>query len=190
MSEQQWTFLSDSANIDRAKEYDTLITAFEDNGEQRRRKNLNQRRTFKLRYEQVLKDQVKDMEEFFDQMFGRFDNFLFETEADSPLHKAEIISTALGSTSTFDLFEKNIIALTETIFLDGVAQVRDTDYAINNSTGVITYLTGDPAGTTLSAGTYRFRHRVRFDSDSFEAISLFREKVFSVNVTFKQEVGC
>ena len=126
------------------------------------------------------------MPDIYKARFGAFDDFLFEHKADSPIHAAEIVAIppTLGTTNMFSLDNANIIDDTQTISLDGVAQVEGVDYNIVNATGAITWIGGDPSGLTLQADTYRFRHRVRFSDDGFEQTSIYRSDAFGINVSF------
>ena len=189
MSELEWNFLTDSNNTSPSTQFKTLISTFEDGAEQRRRKTVGSRKAFELAYEIVTKDQYKDMEDFFNARFGAFDNFLFEHLADSPIHKSEILGTALtGITSAFFFINQNMKTGTEVIKLDGVLQTNPGDYTMNYKKGRADF-GASPSGTTLEATTYKFCHRVRFQGDGFKAESIYRSDAFRIRTSFITEVG-
>lgn len=85
MSQEIWNFLIESADISESSNFNTLISQFEDGAEQRRRKTITGNRGFELQYGIVTATQAKEMQEFFLDRYGSFDNFWFMNPKDNPV---------------------------------------------------------------------------------------------------------
>ncbi|HEX76957.1 MAG TPA: DUF2460 domain-containing protein [Dehalococcoidia bacterium] len=59
-----------------------------------------------------------------------------------------------GTTTAFTLSYRPVMPKSETVTVDGVSQTRDTDYTIDNRTGVITFATAPPLGTDNISVSY------------------------------------
>ncbi len=185
MSTEIWNFLPSSVNVSPSTKFTTLISAFEDGAEQRRRKVQNERNAFELNYGVLTKEQYKSMQDFYIARSGAFDNFLFEHLADSP-NVNQFLGAAAGNTY---LLDGPSVPLSEIISVDSVVQTRGVDYTIDDGTGTITFGVGLPAGTTVQANTYQFYWVVRFGDDILRADSIFRSDVFSLKVGLIQDPG-
>jgi hypothetical protein len=62
----------------------------------------------------------------------------------------ENVGTGDGSTTTFYLDNTPVKPLSETVYVDGQAQTRDTDYTIDYDTGAITFTTAPASGATIT----------------------------------------
>lgn len=109
---------------------------------------------------------------FFNQRQGRFDSFLYSDPTDNSV-TAEQFGTGNGSQKTFQLirnwggFIENVVNVNvfATCFVNGVAVTYGTDYTVDNSTGLLTFVVAPAAGAVLTwTGTYYWR--VRFDQDT------------------------
>jgi len=58
----------------------------------------------------------------------------------------EAVGTGDGTTTVFTLANAPVEVESETVYVDGVAQTRGTDYSINYETGDITFVTAPPSG--------------------------------------------
>lgn len=67
----------------------------------------------------------------------------------------EAVGTGDAQADEFPLENNNLIRNSETIYLDGTAQTRDTNYNINFRTGVITFLSTPGDGVAITA-TYKY----------------------------------
>jgi len=72
-----------------------------------------------------------------------------------PITAASIVGEAVGigdgTTTVFSLAQKPVEVDSETVYIDGVAQTKATDYSINYETGEITFVTAPASGTTITA---------------------------------------
>jgi len=64
---------------------------------------------------------------------------------------AEAVGTGDGTTTDFTLANAPVEVDSEVVYVDGVAQTRDTDYSINYETGVISFVTAPPSGAAITA---------------------------------------
>lgn len=189
MSVLIWDFVPDTADVDPTTQFRTLVSAFEDGSEQRRKKWSTPKKSFALSYKTIDREQRKDMDDFFRARFGRFDNFYYEHDGDSPILNQEILGTGDGSTTLFQLDSFPVVPLSETIDLNGVPQTRVTDYAINDTTGAITFVSPPGGGVVVSTDVYRFFYIVRFSEDGFTPQSLYRSRAFSIKIGFVTDPG-
>ena len=63
----------------------------------------------------------------------------------------EVVGVGTPGKKVFHLDNAPVTASSETIYVDGVAQVRDTDYTINNSSGKITFTVAPPDNASITA---------------------------------------
>ena len=68
-----------------------------------------------------------------------------------PKVTGETVGTGDGTTTTFYLADPPVLWHSETIYVDGVAQTRDTDYTIDYETGEITFATAPASGASITA---------------------------------------
>ena len=74
------------------------------------------------------------------------------TRDPSPLPiTGESVGTGDGTTKTFTLANPPVRYHSETIYIDGSAQTRDTDYTINYDTGEITFTSPPASGASITA---------------------------------------
>jgi len=70
----------------------------------------------------------------------------------------ENVGTGDGSTTEFPLTYSSVLENSETIYVDGTEQTRNTDYTINYETGVITFTSALANGASITADyTRRFK---------------------------------
>jgi len=77
----------------------------------------------------------------------------------------ENVGTGGASETEFTLNNPNVVDDSEVIYLDGIAKTRDTDYTINNNTGVITFITAPTTGVVITAKYKYFPDTVDLDND-------------------------
>jgi len=63
----------------------------------------------------------------------------------------ENVGTGDGNTKTFYLDNPPVVRDSETIYVDGVSQTKDTDYTIDYLTGKITFTSAPPDGASITA---------------------------------------
>lgn len=69
-----------------------------------------------------------------------------------PVYSAgETVGTGNGVLTTFTLSNIPILADSQSVFLDGVLKTETTDYTINDTTGVITFLVAPANGVVVTA---------------------------------------
>jgi uncharacterized protein (TIGR02217 family) len=76
----------------------------------------------------------------------------------------EALGTGDGSNKVFTLDYPPIVPKSETIYLNGVSQARNTDYTIDNGTGIITFATAPSSGVAVTADYWNGVTQVR-DTD-------------------------
>lgn len=74
----------------------------------------------------------------------------------------EDVGTGDGSENEFTLYHTYPTSGTLLVYVDGVLKTETTDYTVNYTTGVITFLT-PPASSKAVTATYRFRRLAIFD---------------------------
>ncbi|MFV2093149.1 MAG: TIGR02217 family protein, partial [Hyphomicrobiales bacterium] len=126
--------------------------------------------------------------EFFEARLGRLHGFRWKDRADfrsgPPQAAVSAQDCALGTgdatTTTFQLVKtyssgsqvyartiKKPVAGTVMVALDGVAQSETTDFSVDITTGIITFVTAPGSGVAVTAG-FEFDTPVRFDSDRLD----------------------
>lgn len=63
----------------------------------------------------------------------------------------ENVGTGDGTTTTFTLDYPPVLYHSETIYIDGAAKTRDTDYTIDYETGEITFTSAPASGASITA---------------------------------------
>ena len=66
---------------------------------------------------------------------------------------AEAVGTGDGDATVFTLANNPVLTNSETVYLDGASQTRDTDYTINFDTGAITFTAAPGAGVAVTPQT-------------------------------------
>lgn len=113
---------------------------------------------------------LKDWEDYATSPSGTTHN-----PSDSAVSNTDVtIGTGDGSTTQFQLFKRYVddvnttnrtiehpVESTVTVAVDGVAQVRDTDYSVNDTTGIITFGTAPGDTLAITAG-FEFDVEARF----------------------------
>jgi len=79
----------------------------------------------------------------------------------------ENVGTGDGSTTEFSLAYSPVLENSETIYVDGTEQTRNTDYTINYETGVITFTSAPTNGASITADyTRRFKSTINGGIDA------------------------
>ncbi|HHK75246.1 MAG TPA: TIGR02217 family protein [Rhizobiales bacterium] len=168
----------------------TEIVALASGYEQRNARWADSRRRYNAGYGVKSLDQIHEIIAFFEERMGRLHGFRWKDGGDhkscppgqSPASDDQGLGTGDASTASFQLIKtygagltswtRNItkpVSGTVKLAVSGVAQNPGTDFTIDETTGVITFLPGHiPAsGATVSAG-FEFDVPVRFDTDFLE----------------------
>lgn len=77
----------------------------------------------------------------------------------------ESVGTGNGSTANFNLDNDNIVDDSETVYVANVAKTQGIDYTINNSSGVITFLSIPANGTAINANYKYFSDITNISND-------------------------
>ena len=125
---------------------------------------------------------------FFEARLGRLHGFRWKDRADfkSVAPQATVdaqdcaLGTGDGTTTAFQLVKtyssgsqtyartiKKPVAGTLKVALDGTGQTETTDFNVDNTTGIISFVTAPGAGVAVTAG-FEFDVPVRFDSDRLD----------------------
>lgn len=79
-----------------------------------------------------------------------------------------------GETEEYDEDKKKIVPsaiFPPVVKVDGVAKVEDTDYTLDDETGIVDFtLMGAPGAGKIITANYQFYFEVRFDSDTYDDI--------------------
>jgi uncharacterized protein (TIGR02217 family) len=94
---------------------------------------------------------------FYNQRQGQFDSFLFSAPDDNSV-TAEPFGTGTGSQTVFQLkrsfggFSESVVNVNvfATLFVNGVAKTYGTDYTVDNTTGLVTFVSAPAAAAALT----------------------------------------
>ncbi|MHA1545995.1 MAG: phage distal tail protein, Rcc01695 family [Alphaproteobacteria bacterium] len=125
---------------------------------------------------------------FFEARLGRLHGFRWKDRADfkslapqGPVGDQDgALGTGDGSTTAFQLVKtyssgaqsyartiKKPVAGTVKVALDGAGQTETTDFTVDSTTGIVTFVAAPGAGVAVTAG-FEFDVPVRFDSDQLD----------------------
>jgi len=141
------------------------------------------KRHWSLPYNNLTGDEIAKLVELFNRAKGRYLSFLFEDPEDSECDFTECSITAIAAQTDFQLIKTYYPGEAEswdedkkdiqpgticqpTVKIDGVVQVEDTDYTLDDTTGIVIFSGAPGAGAVITAH-YRFYFRVRFDIDAY-----------------------
>lgn len=168
--------------------FKTLISAFNDEGEEkRRRKWLYPKRDITLSYQYLSRANARILWSFYVARHGSWDAFnFFLNYLDT--YEGEYIGTGDGSTVLFNLPSKN--ASSYTIYVNQVVQTVDVDYVFGTGTGAdgadkVTFTTGPGRGYYISydfTGVMKVRCRFMEDTMSLEQMW---NKFIGIGVTLR-----
>ena len=179
-----------SRNAQGGPERRTDVVTLGSGFEERNSRWADSRRAFNAGYGVKSVDDLHAVITFFEERRGRLHSFRWRDHSDwkscapsaKPSQLDSVIGTGDGVIATFQLKKtygsafapwariiKKPVAGTVKIAVAGAARVLGTDYAVDVSTGIVTFLAGHiPAvGQSVTAG-FEFDVPVRFDSDKLE----------------------
>lgn len=120
--------------------------------------------------------------DFFNQINGGYDTFLFDDETDDAVSEQEF-GIGDGATLSFQLvrqlvsggFVETLQAInTVTTVFDNGTPVSGSDYSVNHSTGLLTFVVAPITGHILTwTGTFYFRVRFAEDMLNFDRFMYF-----------------
>lgn len=177
--------LSADNNLNIEPEFLTLVSESESGREQRRSKWDTPLHSYLLNFKNITAGEFTSLYNFFIDRRGQYEYFLWENKDESPITKfnrpKEEVTADYQQEDTLSLAHAPVVALSETIYDDDTPLVRDTDYLIDNNTGLITWLIKPASGSIITAD-YRFYRNVRFEEDKIP----FKRTAFGVyNVQVK-----
>ena len=158
----------------------TLVTPFESGKEQRRAKWAKPIRTFDLIYNGRTHTRMQELWTFYKDRQGAYDTFYFENTNDSPISLSgdEAIGTGDGVTASFSLSRFPVKSGDCDIEVDGVSKTEVTDYAVNYTTGVATFVSAPSSGDSIVAKEYNFYYICRFAEDNMSR-ELFSYRLYN-----------
>jgi uncharacterized protein (TIGR02217 family) len=158
--------------------------------EERNQRWADSRRRYDAGYGLKSLDDLDIVIAFFEEQRGRLHGFRWKDHADfkscapagTPVATDQIIGTGDGATTDFQLTKlygssyapwtreiKKPVAGTLLVAVDGVAQINSADYAVDPTTGIITFLPGAiPGPAAIITAGFEFDVPVRFDTDRLE----------------------
>ena len=179
-----------SRNAQGGPERRTDVVTLGSGFEERNSRWADSRRAFNAGYGVKSVDDLHAVIAFFEERRGRLHSFRWRDHSDwkscapsaTPSQLDSAIGTGDGVIATFQLKKtygsafapwtriiKKPVAGTVKIAVAGAARVLGTDYAVDVSTGIVTFLAGHipSTGQSVTAG-FEFDVPVRFDSDKLE----------------------
>ena len=140
-------------------------------------------RHWSLPYNNLISNEITKLVELFNRAKGRYLTFLFEDPKDYECDFNACSITAIAAQTNFQLIKtyypgedeswnedkKDILPgtiCTPTIKINGVTKIEDTDYTLDDTTGIVIFGAAPGAGAVITAH-YRFYFRVRFDIDAY-----------------------
>jgi hypothetical protein len=82
----------------------------------------------------------------------------------------ESVGTGDAIVASFSLDNDNIVDDSETVYVSNVAKTQGVDYTINNSSGVITFLSVPAAGATITANYKYFSDNANISNDDITSM--------------------
>jgi uncharacterized protein (TIGR02217 family) len=179
-----------SRNAQGGPERRTDVVILGSGFEERNSRWADSRRTYNAGYGVKSLDDLHAVIGFFEERRGRLHGFRWRDHADwkscapggVPSRLDSVIGTGTGTTATFQLTKtyggafapwvraiKKPVTGTVLVAVAGAARTLGTDFAVDPSTGLITFLAGHipAAGQSITAG-FEFDVPVRFDTDRLE----------------------
>lgn len=158
--------------------------------EERNSRWANSRRSYNAGYGVTTLEALHAVIAFFEERRGRLHGFRWRDHADwkscgpegTPTQLDQAIGTGNGSTANFQLRKtygssfapwtrdiKKPVAGTVKVAVAGIAKTLGSQFTVNTTTGVVTFLAGNVplAGQQVTAG-FEFDVPVRFDTDKLE----------------------
>ena len=167
--------------------YKTLISTTNGGGEQRRARWEHPIRYYTLPLKNKNLSDLQKLQQFFRDMKGRYDKFLFFDDTSDTLQTigAGSIITDTGEITKFYLPYSNVYPLDGSpsigtdikVYIDGVERVSDITYTRTND--VIEFTVNKPADSSTITVKYRYYVVVRFDMDKID----ITENTFKIGET-------
>lgn len=160
----------------------TTVNALQSGVEQRNIEWSQQRCEFDVSYGVDSKATYNTIRAFFYAMRGKAIGFRFKDWGDYEVENG-LIANSDGSTEvqlikrytvdsqTYTRIIRKPVQGTVSISVNGIEQVEDTDYSVDYSTGIISFISSTPPnpGDVIS-GSFQFDVPVRFDTDRLQIV--------------------
>jgi uncharacterized protein (TIGR02217 family) len=119
----------------------------------------------------TMSDELQQLVTFFNTAQGSLNSFVFVDPVNGNPSGVSF-GTGNGSLNAFQLLDNEgypagYIQGTPSIYVNGVLKTLTTDYTINSTTGLVTFVTA-PANTAALTWTGQFARIVRFDDDAMD----------------------
>jgi len=176
-------------NLQYQEEWSTDLVSYDTGKEQRNQIWERPKRHWVLPYTTLLIEYRDKLKELCSRAKGMYNVFLFEDPYDYWCTLSECSITAIAAQVDFQLvktyYSGTAQAWTEnktriqpgTIFppvvkVDGVAKIEDTDYSLDDDTGIVTFGAAPGAGKVITAN-YRFYCPVHKEDDIYEETTIY-----------------
>ena len=177
-------------NLQYQEEWFNDLVAYDTGREQRNQIWSRPKRHWILPYNTLLRTHRDKLIELCSRAKGIYNIFLFENPHDFECALTECSITAIAAQVLFQLIKTYYPAEVQnwdenktriqpsTIFLpiikvDGVTKVEDTDYTLDDDTGIVDFtLMGAPGAGAVITANYQFYYPVRLDSDAYEETTI------------------
>lgn len=178
-----------SMNSRGGPERRTEIVTLGSGAEERNQRWANSRRTYNAGYGVKSLDDIHTVIEFYEERRGSLNGFRWLDFSDwkscaplsTPANTDQTIGTGDGVEDTFQLVKvygttyswtrtiTKPVSGTVLVAVGGTPQVLGTDFTVDTTTGIITFLSGHIPGSSASiTAGYEFDVPVRFDTDKLE----------------------
>jgi uncharacterized protein (TIGR02217 family) len=163
----------------------SAIVRFENGSEQRVARYTRNRRIFRAAMNNIPDADRDTLLAFFEARNGPVEAFYLKHYREYSV-TGEAVGTGDNNEDTFEFDKQYVVALSETVYLDGSPQTRTTHYTIDNDTGVITFVTPPGAGVAITAD-YEYYFKVRFGENSLP-ISLNSVSIHGVTFSLVEDI--
>lgn len=177
------------------EEWKTDVIDFDTGKEQRNQIWSRPKRHWVLPYNVMLREYRDQLIELFRRAHGKYNIFLFEDPYDYECSLSECSITAVASQVDFQLIKTYYSDESEywsenktriqpgsvfapVVKVDGVLKTEGVDYTLDDDTGIVTFEAAPGAEAVITA-SYRFYYPVRFDTDEYEELTIWKS-IFSM----------
>ena len=172
------------------EEWSTDLVAYDTGKEQRNQVWERPKRHWVLPYNALLLEFRNKLKELCSRAKGMYNVFLFIDPYDFECALADCSITAIAAQTVFQLVKTYYGSTAQTwtenktriqpsaifqpiIKIDGVTKVEDTDYALNDDTGEVTFSGAPGAGKVITAN-YQFYCPVRKEDDGYSESTIWK----------------
>ena len=172
--------------IEESQEHRTIITSFESGKEVRTRKWTRPKKHYKLSFNSISEATAEQIFDFYTDRDGDFDSFYWNNSNESPTANI-VVGTGDGSATAYTIprFRYPVVPNSEAITLNSSGQTDPTNYSLNDTTGVITFVSA-PGNNVVVRISHNFYRIVRFKEPNLSreqfAFNLFNSELEFIEV--------